>query len=1002
MATIADLQLRINALRLALQQAQKDLAYDRQYAPALVPGAQSRIDQIQADIDLANQQIAQLQGSGTSSGFVVKDDQAATVENASAQHPNMGPLVLDSQGRIVDSTSVAPSNATPPVTPQNVDIGTNDPTRTLAETQGTTLGNNEVGQGALLNPTYNLNRPDLSTPPFIVNNNIPGVGAGRDDTATPVGNTNATRAEIDSIFNETQILPQSNVLDQYSSYTYSASVYLMNTDSYNRMIKSKSKSLNGAQLLFQSGGASVQGRNQYFSNDYYIDKVNIKSKILGKGTGAPHNVVELSMTVVEPSGITLVDNLNKAVQGFLGGVDQKQKGFTQPIYLLVMRFYGYDSNGNLVRGGVSRPTGGTDGNAFVEKWYPFILANVGFRIANKVVEYNLECKPVINMINYSSSRGSIPYNIELAGQTLKDLLAGPAVYSTGQSEVAQTTPPATNNSNAPGTAPQAPEKATAAPTAKKTVRQGLMAAMNDFQKQLKEQGKISVEDQYNVVFLNDSLANAKITKKGTTVKKSIPMSTDQSAANQKLPNKQNADTSTRTMSATAGMQIVQFLDQIIKNSSYLEDQQLIVIDEKTGQEYINGKPAQNVAWYKVSFQTEQLAWDEKRNDYAYKITYIVQAYRINQLQSKYFPIPQFKGVVKQYKYWFTGENTEVLSYEENLNSLYKVVLSGALSNTNIISSANAELKYVPQTRSGESSQGAQGATVEIAANAADALYSPSDLKECTMNIVGDPAWLQQGEAFAGFYTNDANAFSSFLPDGTINIDSQQPMFEVAFNTPKDYNLSTGLMEQNPVNQFNLINQSVTNAQFSRIYIAKECNSSFDRGKFTQQLLGVLYIYNPATVNQYNQQLSQSLTQQVVQALTQNRQLNSAINGVLSAVSYAPIASVNGGTPNYGQNLSTGTGTSLINTVLSKTGLRNSPVATDPTSSGLPIGTVNGAGTISTATGVNSEVANAASGLGSTTTGTTQPMAASDDSGGYVSNVSDENDPFAGTVTIFSE
>ena len=66
MATLADLKLRLSALYLALQQAQKDLAYDQKYAPALVPNVQSRIDQIQADIDLANQQLAQLEGSTTS------------------------------------------------------------------------------------------------------------------------------------------------------------------------------------------------------------------------------------------------------------------------------------------------------------------------------------------------------------------------------------------------------------------------------------------------------------------------------------------------------------------------------------------------------------------------------------------------------------------------------------------------------------------------------------------------------------------------------------------------------------------------------------------------------------------------------------------------------------------------------------------------------------------------------------------------------------------------
>lgn len=984
MSTITQLIARRNALLTALARTRQTLTT----APeSEVLALQNTIAELQAELATVEQQITQLQGAVVSTGVVVRDDQLATVSGASPQNPVNAVQTIDpATGRIVplpDTTS--PTNAVRAVTDTSFDFGLDDPVRTVNNTQAVVPGTENIGQQATL---FFTGTPGIvASGAVVTGGGQEGYASGRDDTALP--ETNATRAEIDTIFNETQIVPLPNVLDQYASYNYVASVYLMSPQSYNRMIRSKQKSLNGAQLLFQSGGASVQGRNEYFSNDYYIERVMLKSKILGKGTGAPHNVVEMSMTVVEPNGITLIDNLNKAVQSFLGGRDQKQRGFTQPIYLLVMRFYGYDDQGNLVRGGVPRPDGSSDANAFVEKFYPFVLSNVGFRITNRLVEYNLECKPVINMVNYSSSRGSIPYNIELAGQTLKDLLSGPAVYANNQSEVSGAPDPNQNpNANQPGTAPQTPQKAGSAPTAKKTIRQGLMAAMNDFQQQLKEQGDINVPDIYEVEFLNDSLANARITKKGTTVKKSTPMSSGGSAANQKLPNKQSTDNNSRIVAATAGMQIVQFLDQAIKNSSYLEDQQLVIVDEETGEEYINGKPAQNVAWYKVSFRTEQLEWDDKRNDYAYRITYVIQAYRINQLLSKYFPIPGFKGVHKQYKYWFTGENTSVLNYEENLNTLYKVVLSGGINNQ-LVSTANAELKYAPQPRSGESSQGAQGKTTEAAANAAESLYSPSDLKECTMTIVGDPAWLQQGEAFAGFFANDATAFRSFLPDGTINVDSQQPMFEVAFNTPKDYNLETGLVEADPVSQFSMITQQPTTAQISRLYIARECTSYFDRGKFTQQLQGILYLYDPQKVAQANQQIATSISQVAIQALSRNRQLNSAVSGVLKTPAFASllpgVTAVLNSNTNYGQNVSNQPFGTLNNSVLGGVGLRTSPAPGNPTSFGLAVGTPN-LNTPSLATPTFVESGSAPP----TTNAATQVMAASDDEVGVFTPATDSN------------
>jgi len=241
-------------------------------------------------------------------------------------------------------------------------------------------------------------------------------------------------------------------------------------------------------------------------------------------------------------------------------------------------------------------------------------------------------------------------------------------------------------------------------------------------------------------------------------------------------------------------------------------------------------------------------FDEKRNDYAYNITYTISPYKISQLNSPYFKVPTFNGTHKKYNYWFTGENTQVLSYEETLNSLYYVVLTGA-NLGGASSNSNELLKYQYQTASGQTTQGAEGRTLEPAANAADQLYSPGDLKECTMSIVGDPAWLQQGEAFVGLRKGASDYYSAFLDDGTINFDSQQILFEIGYNTSKDYDLGTGLMEvdrgkYNSTSQQDQELRTPGTTKASRIYIAKECTSEFAKGKFTQTLKGSLMVYYP--------------------------------------------------------------------------------------------------------------------------------------------------------------
>lgn len=986
MANIGSLFAQRNVLQreLADLEIKRDIA--QRTTPSLVPGLTAQIISKQQELNTVNVQIEQLQNETASAGNLVSDDARGTVPNSRTLNPDPETLILNANGRIESPPDTnSATNALPSVSLANEDTGLNSPVRRTEETQSTSLGNNEQGGPLLLNADVD-GREEFDGSPSVSPSvgGRPGAGASSDDA----GSAQLTRAEIDAIFNEQKIISQPNVLDQYASYTYQASVYLCNEASYKQLMLSKKKSVDGLQLLFQTGGASQIGRSQYFSNDYYIDKVEIKTKMIGKGTGMSHNATDIQISVVEPYGITLIDNLDRAVQSYLGGEVQKKKNFTAAIYLLAIRFYGYDAQGNLVRGGVGLNTASavTDRNAFVEKFFPFCLANINFKVASKAVEYQIECKPVPNIIAASSGRGTIPYNIELSGQTLRDLLAGPSVYAAGSAAVSAGSVIAaggiTKDDNGVPLleADQnlgAPPKADAAPTSKATVRQGLMAAMNEFQAQMVREGQYLIADEYSVEFVNPAIENAKIVKTGL-VKKNTPMSTSGNAANQKLGNKQSMDNNSRIMPASAGMQIVQFLDQVIRNSTFMESQQVLKYNEQTQVEEATGTPAKNLAWFKVTMQAEPKGYDYKRNDYAYKVKYILHAYKITNVNSKYYPIPQFNGVHKQYNYWFTGQNTSVLAYEENLNTLYKAVLTGGVNN--ISSSASELIKYGVDSRSAESAQGAKGKANEPPANLAELLYSPTDLKRCNMTIVGDPAWLQQGEAFAAFPRTQWN-FNAFLEDGTINIDSQQPMFEIAFNKPTDYNLSTGLMDPNQQNQSTLDQTAKAGpAQISRIYIASECTSMFDKGKFTQQLQGTLMVIDPARIQQDNEAIGLATGQIALQNFSLNRVLNSGVSSILSSVPFLNNLTTVQSILNQGSALGINLGIGALNNVLGSAPTNVSTPPFAPTSFGLSVGTST-LNTINTGTPtlvIPQRLLNQAVDVGPATP---QQLAASDDAGG---------------------
>ena len=773
-------------------------------------------------------------------GDIVEESQAARDDNSYLSNPVDSPEILEVEDRI---------------TPDDVEFGTDDPTRSINDTQATPASSSVYEDQGPTAPTEG------------------GAGAGSDDSG--VANKNTTRTEIDSMFNTGKIVPQDNILDQYASYTYNASLYLMSPEGYKQLMQSSKKVIPGSQLLIQSGGAPINGRNTYFGNDYYIDKIILRSAITGKGTNAAHNVNTIKMTIIEPNGITLIPNLDKAVQGYLGSAQKKKTNFTSAIYLLVIRFYGYDDAGNLVRGGVARPYGGTDGSAFVEKFYPITISKIDFKVTNKAVEYEIEGTAVSQAIATGSSRGTIPYNVELSGITVKDALTGPTSLTPSTANTRSDTQPNGSRTTASGTseredaesneappvgtnatAPAAPPTAGAATTTKLTVRQGLMTALNQFQEDLVKKGTYTVADKYSVEFVGSAIAEAKIqVKNPDKTKGGMPVA--KTAADAANPAKQSYDPTSRVLSVTAGFQIVQFIDQVIRNSTYLTDQALVTISEQTGQQTPNGSPGNNVAAYKITMQATPIKYDPKRNDYAYNIKYLIHPYKVSDLISNYYQVPKFNGVHKQYNYWFTGENTQVLNYEQTYNALYTSVLSGGPGQLGG-SVVNDAIKANFQPRSGESSQGASGRVNEIGANFTDYLYNPGDLANATLSIIGDPAWLQQGEI-----SNSVGATSftpgPFMADGTINFESQQIMFEILINTPDDYNLSTGIMDPNTRQTVFQNNKKPGASRQSYVYRANECTSEFSKGKFTQVLKGSLLTYLPDQTFKDQQSLGRPTT-----------------------------------------------------------------------------------------------------------------------------------------------
>lgn len=266
----------------------------------------------------------------------------------------------------------------------------------------------------------------------------PGVGAGGDDSGTKQNTAQIVRSSA-----STKITPRGNALDQYPSYTYNITWYLMEKGAYKTFFDTPKKSLNGMQILMRSGGASAAtagtaptstgpnsptnisgataglgSRNSFFSNDYYIDNLELESLIMGPYNRSPHNVTRLKFTVTEPNGITLINNLWQAVNQVY---KTTQLPYSLAQYCLAVRFYAFDNNGGLIP---AKDNTSTDPNAIIERFYPFTISNISFRVASKQVEYQVEGLPLAHYMGFGQNLGVIKQQVELSGTTVGQVLGG--------------------------------------------------------------------------------------------------------------------------------------------------------------------------------------------------------------------------------------------------------------------------------------------------------------------------------------------------------------------------------------------------------------------------------------------------------------------------------------------------------------------------------------------------------------------------------------------------
>jgi hypothetical protein len=423
----------------------------RAFLESQIAKAQANIAAIEAVLADLEEKLSKQLAAGSASSSADTTAQAAVAQDDGAKTgsaPVSQMVAVDPGGRVIPAASVstAPTNAIPPKTTANgnVDVGTNAEPVTLTNSQAIPAVTTATTPALRQEPvTKSFNQPPVATN----TGGQPGVGDGRADAAKPPTPSNTTTGRLEELYAGAQnaIVSQDNVLDQFASYTYSLSWYLLDHTTYNTLLTSDVKYLPNYNLLVQSGGIQLQtsgkpgenqqaqaaasvGRNPFFPLDFYLDNLEFNSAISGTtGSRGSAKLSDLKFTVTEPNGISLQPNLIRAVNELY-----VSKGYVKPgtsvnynlvQYCMVIRFYGYDAQGNLVMP-INQRGGQTDRQAAIEKFIPFQIVNIDFKVANKLVEYTITGVPIEQVTAFSTDRGSIPQNFQFQGKSVKDILVG--------------------------------------------------------------------------------------------------------------------------------------------------------------------------------------------------------------------------------------------------------------------------------------------------------------------------------------------------------------------------------------------------------------------------------------------------------------------------------------------------------------------------------------------------------------------------------------------------
>lgn len=548
---------------------------------------------------------------------------------------------------------------------------------------------------------------------------------------------------------------------------------------------------------------------------------------------------------------------------------------SRQLFILGIRFYGYNASGKPVRGtdttAATNAFGGVisgatqeidPGNssyALFERYYPIMLNEITTVVDGRETRY--QCKAQSNgQKAFGTKRGQINNKMEFTAETVGEAL------------------------------------------------DTLMSRLNKEQEKLNKNTKAGYrfDIKYASAYDADRIRSAKIVSKADLDKYKWPGSgaknTKESNANTETKKGQKPKNNARTFTFAEGTPILQAINQIIAQSAFLEDALRTVYttaiepdQDKEGLPALDKSGKKTIEWFYCTPNVDNMSWDDAKADWVFDINYVLNVYDTPVLDTAYTnPGKKYYGPVKRYEYWYSGTNTEILNYKQTLNNdFYTQFLDENFGknkddkdankkggeNTKTAgqgsgNSAGSITPLVQNQRTGQPTQGKAGLGMEAQNSYLTSLFSPSATASAEIDIFGDPDWLMSttsavkndsGDVVASLTQNESIIYNKFYGNDGYSISPAggQVFFEIDFKEAIDYKSAgqnvevkdgigvtgaPGTMSINSSILFWKDPKALSSLVRGLSYSLTSCRSIFSNGRFTQKLKGQMMSFGDSGSN----------------------------------------------------------------------------------------------------------------------------------------------------------